>query len=210
MKARGESTIPGEEAFRLYDTYGFPLDLTMLMARERDLQVDEEDFRAHMLRRREQSRADSRFGRQADPAHWAKLLGGNISTAFVGYTEKETPAVLLAAEDGSIILDRTPFYAESGGQVADTGEIRGKDFTFRVKDVRKAGKLVVHEGEFTSGGTTGVKSDTVVTAVIDNPRRRSTARNHTATHLLHRVLRRHAGRGGGPGRLTGFSGLPAL
>ncbi len=195
VKAAGGNMIPAEDKFRLADTYGFPPDMTDQIAREKGFGVDEAGFLALMNKQREQSRADSRFGWQSDPARWAKQLGDQAVTQFVGYDLRMTEAHVLGADENSIVLDQTPFYAESGGQTADCGEITGPGFAFRVESVRKAGSLVVHEGKFIAGGPEAARPGSVVEARIDMARRAATARNHTATHLLHRALRDLLGEG---------------
>ncbi|MCE5273375.1 alanine--tRNA ligase [bacterium] len=196
VKAAGGNVIPAEDKFKLADTYGFPPDMTDQIARERGLGVDEAGYRELMERQREKSRAESRFGWQSDPARWAKQLGSEASSRFLGYDLKKTEAVLLGADETSVVLDQTPFYAESGGQVADQGEIRGgAGFVFRVEAAHKAGALVVHEGRFTEGGTEAATPGATVEAAVDLERRTATARNHTATHLLHRALRDCLGEG---------------
>ncbi|HEX6139303.1 MAG TPA: alanine--tRNA ligase [Candidatus Limnocylindria bacterium] len=177
--------IPGEEAFRLHDTFGFPIDLTVEIAGESGIGVDRAGFDAAMAEQRERSRG-GRAGRFApEPA-----LAG-LASEFVGYpnqTRADGLSVLGAARVGDevqVVLDRTPFYAEGGGQVGDRGELRGPRGRVVVTDTQRAGDAIVHigrlEGELAPGE--------VVKAVVDEERRWAAARNHTATHLLHRALR---------------------
>ena len=191
VKGTGDGKISGRDAFKLYDTYGFPLDLTVMMAREKGLAVDEEEFRRCMERRREESRAGGRFEGVDIGVRWAKQLGEGTTTNFEGYDNDNIrlQAKLLGADKLSVVLDRTPFYPESGGQVADRGVIEGPDFKFDVKNVQRAGSLILHQGEFTRGSAKEAEAGSDVTAEVDRERRLATARNHTATHLLHRVLR---------------------
>lgn len=191
--------IPGETVFKLYDTYGFPVDLTADIARERDLIVDHEGFEAAMEKQRERSRQASKF--DADYSTGANL---DQATEFVGYKTgcanqekiialyRDGQAVekLQAGEKGSVILSRTPFYAESGGQVGDQGVLRGKNSEFQVADTIKQGSAHVHLGILTKG-TLQINDE--VHAEIDAERRAATVLNHTATHLLHMILRQLLG-----------------
>lgn len=195
--------IPGKMVFKLYDTYGFPVDLTADIARERDLTIDFENFETAMNEQRERSRLASRF--EADYA-----VGANIEnpTEFVGdknllidpipdigkviaiYVNGKSVDYLNSGEKGSIILDRTPFYAESGGQVGDQGLLRSDEATFRVFDTQKQGQAHVHIGQLEKGA---IKLDDEVIAEVNAQRRAATVLNHTATHLLHMVLRQEIG-----------------
>ena len=186
VKAAGAgATISGEDAFRLHDTFGFPIDLTVEIAAESSVAVDREGFEAAMAEQREKSRG-VRAGR------FAPLPGvEGQASEFIGYpnqTEADGLTVLAVAEqDGSaqVVLDRTPFYAEGGGQIGDRGELVGERGRVLVDDTQRAGDAVVHaghlDGELRAGDT--------VTARVDAERRWAAARNHTATHLLHRALR---------------------
>ncbi len=193
IKQAGEK-ISGEDAFKLYDTYGFPLDLTVLMAREKGLRVDEEAFRASMASRQEKSRAEGRFAAQSVVAErWASRLNAGEKSEFLGYDRTEVESKVLGVDENTLILDATPFYPESGGQVADQGVIQGPGFEFKVNDVQRSGLLIVHSGEFITGGMESVEAGSGVKAQIDEQRRLATARNHTATHLMHRVLLQELG-----------------
>ncbi|MCC5866176.1 MAG: alanine--tRNA ligase [Wenzhouxiangella sp.] len=196
--------IPGEVAFKLYDTYGFPLDLTRDIARERNLEVDQAGFDAAMDAQRERARAAGSFSaRDGLPAELAAELS---STRFLGYDQHETEhstvvailvdgqpvAQLSPGQDATIILDRTPFYAESGGQVGDTGELATAGTRFHVADTRKlAGVFHGHVGRLEAG--TLAHGDSV-SARIDRGRRADVVRHHSATHLLHAALRTVLGR----------------
>lgn len=186
-------TIDGETAFKLYDTHGFPLDLTADIARERGLVVDEEGFEREMAERRAQSRAASHF-----TAETIKI-GTDEPTVFEGYQQDSLAATVVAVaregsqaeslergQDGVIALDRTPFYAESGGQVGDTGVIESANGRFVVHDTQKQGGVFLHHGTLTDGHL--AQGDTV-TARIDGERRAEIRLNHSATHLLHAALR---------------------
>jgi alanyl-tRNA synthetase len=197
------SVIPGSMVFKLYDTYGFPVDLTADIARERNLQIDLEGFETEMTQQRERSRQASKF--EAD-----YTTGANIDapTKFVGYKNllhEYTPDIgkiialyrdgkavetLQAGEKGSVILDRTPFYAESGGQVGDQGTLRTTLAVFNVLDTQKQGQAFVHLGDVTKGS---LKIGDEIASEVNVERRAATVLNHTATHLLHMILRKTLG-----------------
>ena len=185
--------LGGEVAFRLYDTFGFPFDLTVQMAEERGLTVDEKSFKKCMAERREQSRSDRKFAVKDRGAALAAEVGDNAKSAFAGYDKLEIETSVLGADKTAIVLSETPFYPEGGGQVADRGTISGEDFTFRVDDVQRAGNLILHLGEFTSGNIDSAVGGKEVVAKVDEERRKVTQGNHTATHLLHRALRARLG-----------------
>ncbi|MCU0974938.1 MAG: alanine--tRNA ligase [Steroidobacteraceae bacterium] len=190
--------IPGELAFKLYDTYGFPVDLTADVARERGFAVDQAGFEAAMEAQRERARAASRFG--------VDLRGGvtlDARTTFCGYDTLEgtgtvvalfrdgAPVGALAAgETGQVVLDQTPFYAESGGQVGDVGMLEGEHAQFRVSDTRKIGAAHGHIGTLEQGS---LKVGDRVAARVDGDTRQATRLNHSATHLLHAALRKVLG-----------------
>ncbi len=188
------STIPGEVAFRLYDTYGFPYDLTADIARENGLRVDRAGFDAHMAEQQRRSRAASQFGIE----HGADVEV-DVASCFTGYERgadegrvialyRGTDAVeaLEAGDEGMVFLDNTPFYAEAGGQVGDCGRLVAGDSAFEVHDTRKKGRATAHIGRVASGR---IAIGTPLEATIDAERRAATRRNHSATHLLHAALR---------------------
>ncbi|MCC6675101.1 MAG: alanine--tRNA ligase, partial [Thermomicrobiales bacterium] len=192
-------TVPGSVAFRLYDTYGFPLDLTVDLAREQGMAVDIEGFDAAMAEQRVVSRGGAAFrdsGRERNALYVERVS----TTEFLGYTETEADATILAlldpngfvetAEAGDeieIILDRTPFYGESGGQIGDKGEIRTETGVVSIDDTfRPTPTLFVHRGVVAEGF---IKVGETAHASIDVARRMAIRRNHTATHLLHKALR---------------------
>ena len=194
-----DSVIPGEVAFKLYDTFGFPLDLTRDIARERRLSVDEKGFEAAMKVQRERARAAGSFSARDGVS--ADAVSDLPATEFLGYAQKESDAArvvgilvdgdkresLAQGETGLVILDQTPFYAESGGQVGDTGVLEGAGMQFRVGDTRKvAGVYHAHDGKMESGS---LKVGDSVRARIDEQRRADIVRHHSATHLLHAALR---------------------
>jgi alanyl-tRNA synthetase len=187
--------IPGETVFKLYDTYGFPIDLTADIARERELTVDQAGFDQAMSAQRERARAANQFG--ATDVAALKLEG---QTEFTGYDRLEAEAsvvallrdgqqveTLQAGESGMVFLDSTPFYAESGGQVGDMGVLMGNGVLFEVEDTRKqAGDLFAHIGKLEEGG---LKVGDSVTAQVNAYTRQATMLNHSATHLMHAALR---------------------
>ncbi|WP_435102370.1 alanine--tRNA ligase [Arhodomonas sp. AD133] len=186
--------IPGETVFKLYDTYGFPVDLTADIARERELEVDLDGFEREMAAQRERARAASGF--KADYGSGADYEG---ATEFTGYehlrdtgrvdalyTEGRSVNELAEGAEGMIILDRTPFYAESGGQVGDRGVLSAEGVEFEVQDTVKYGDGVGHVGVLRRGRV--VPGDTLA-AEVDGQRREATVLNHSATHLLHAALR---------------------
>ena len=196
--ARGE-TISGADAFRLYDTYGFPLELTQEMAREHGLEVDVEGFTRAMEEQRERGRAAARFGGGREELRVYEALGVG-ETAFLGYERIETDTVVAGilkdgdpvqrAETGErveIVLRETPFYAEGGGQVGDTGTVVASGGSALVSDTQKPiSELIVHTAEVVEGA---IAVGDAVHASVDAERRLDVARNHTATHLLHAALR---------------------
>ncbi len=192
------TVIPGETVFRLYDTYGFPLDLTADVARERGLTIDQAGFDAAMDAQRHRARAASKFG--AGTRDSIKLSG---KTDFSGYDRLTDRAVVTAlifdgaevtalrpGQEGQVVLDHTPFYAESGGQIGDTGLLLGSAARFIVRDTQKIGASFVHIGVLESGE---LRVGDGVDAQVDQERRIAIALNHSATHLLHAALRKVVG-----------------
>ena len=227
LKAAGQTVIPGAEAFRLYDTYGFPLELTQDAAEELGLSVDRPGFEAAMAEQRQRARAAQRFTIDSQGAFYRQL--DLPKTTFVGYdaTTRDT-TILAISRDGEslshaqagdlveVVLAETPFYGESGGQVGDKGKlIAGGGEAFVLNATKPIPDLVVHHVEVTRGKLTVGEA---ISACIDDERRLDIARNHTATHLLHRALRQvlgeHAAQSGSlvtPDRLRfDFSHLAAL
>jgi alanyl-tRNA synthetase len=181
--------ISGPDAFLLYDTYGFPPDLTSLLAEEKGLKIDHEGFTKEMQAQRQRARNASKFGRQGSLEDWIEIEPLTPSM-FFGYSEEslETRIQRWTVDDqGRIVLQlvKTPFYAESGGQVSDTGIISGKSFEVAIDEVRKQDDYILHFGRLLYGA---IENQPVKTE-IDISRRTSTSRNHTATHLLHKALR---------------------
>jgi len=182
--------IPGEVVFRLYDTYGFPVDMTRQMAEERGLQIDEKGFEQEMAAAKARSRATTTFkvNLSQDDSDWIPVVAVD-EIEFLGYEETEADAHIVKyrfeGDQIQFVLDRTPFYAESGGQVGDTGRVYNSDFSIRVEDTQKIKGQIVHIGTLQHGEIT----DNLARAVIDKDRRAAIRRNHTATHLLHKALR---------------------
>ncbi|MBT8149285.1 MAG: alanine--tRNA ligase, partial [Gammaproteobacteria bacterium] len=194
-----DKTIPGDVAFKLYDTYGFPLDLTADIARERGLTVDNDGYQSAMQKQRAQAKAASQFKAAALDKLDISAAGGSSETQFDGYeqlqTQVEVEALfsdgqaveqLQAGQVGVVVLASTPFYAESGGQVGDAGVLRANDLEFVVEDTQKQGDTYLHIGHLGRGSL--ARGDSVA-ACVDSARRRATALNHSATHLLHAALR---------------------
>ncbi len=192
------NVIPGDIVFRLYDTYGFPVDLTADVARERGLELDMPGFDGAMAEQRARARAASQFDVESGGG-----IETNRQTEFTGYRqladegevveifrEGKPVDVLRAGENGLVLLDRTPFYAESGGQVGDKGEILGVDSVLKVKDAHKAGMAIAHIGTLEKGD---LRTGTRVRTEVEPAARVATARNHSATHLLHAALRQVLG-----------------
>jgi len=186
--------IPGEAAFRLYDTYGFPLDLTELMAREKGLKVDTAGFDRAMEAQRERARGAGKTRVQDAAEGWATVTRGKGSE-FLGFETCESHATIRKHreyDDGKVdlILDQTPFYGESGGQVGDTGTITARGLELRVEDTRKltvdGAEEIVHQCKVVKGSLGGKKQ---VTVTVDRERRQAIRLNHTATHLLHQALK---------------------
>jgi alanyl-tRNA synthetase len=194
-----DGVIPGTDAFRLYDTYGFPLDLTQDIARERDLTVDIDGFDAAMKKQRDDGRKAGKGG--AGVVLSAELVATLKPTVFLGYDRLQADGLTVVAllkdgrpvdavqagDDVIVLTDQTPFYAESGGQVGDTGTLSGAGVQLQVGDTQKfAGQYHGHVAQVTSGG---LKVGDVLSGEVDGQRRGATILNHSATHLLHAALR---------------------
>ena len=197
-KSLKNNLITGETAFKLYDTYGFPVDLTADYARENNLTVDLEGFEKAMNVQRERARSSSSFA-----VGQSELPDLDLSTEFIGYELLQADSTIQAiykegielasinaGEEAYLVLDKTPFYAESGGQAGDRGVISMQDATFDVSDVQKRGQTYFHIGKVSHGE---FKVQQVVSAEVDGQNRLATAANHSATHLLHAALRKVLG-----------------
>ncbi|MBL8926840.1 MAG: alanine--tRNA ligase [Pseudonocardia sp.] len=205
-KRAGGAQLAGDKAFQLHDTYGFPIDLTLEMASEAGLTVDEQGFRRLMDEQRARAKADAKARKHGhgDTSAYRAVLDDGGDTEFLGYTDLVSESRIVGlVVDGvgvpatgagtavEVVLDRTPFYAEGGGQQADTGVIRGDGFAVRVDDVQSpVTGLVVHRGTVTEGEAT---VDAVVSAEVDSGRRGAVSRSHSATHLVHAGMRKHLG-----------------
>ncbi|MEG8938080.1 alanine--tRNA ligase [Klebsiella pneumoniae] len=196
-KLKGD-TLDGETAFRLYDTYGFPVDLTADVCRERNIKVDEAGFEAAMEEQRRRARESSGFG-----ADYNAMIRVDGTSEFKGYDHLELNGKVTAlfidgkavdsvsaGQEAVVILDQTPFYAESGGQVGDKGELKGAGFSFAVSDTQKYGQAIGHIGKVASGT---LKVGDAVQADVDEARRQRIRLNHSATHLMHAALRQVLG-----------------
>jgi alanyl-tRNA synthetase len=192
-RSGGSALFPGDEAFKLYDTYGFPLDLTELMASERGLKVDTARFSALMDEQKKRARDSDKMKSSAASVASTGMFERVPPSAFTGYTSVEQPATVTAVVDGKFLaLDKTPFYVEAGGQVDDTGIIESDRFTVQVLDSFKSESKIVHEVNLLSGALDGAEGSSVV-ARVDRQRRNDIQRNHSATHLIHEALRRVLG-----------------
>ncbi|EGO4269313.1 alanine--tRNA ligase [Escherichia coli] len=191
-------TLDGETAFRLYDTYGFPVDLTADVCRERNIKVDEAGFEAAMEEQRRRAREASGFGAdynamiRVDSASEFKgydhlELNGKVTALFV---DGKSVDAINAGQEAVVVLDQTPFYAESGGQVGDKGELKGANFSFAVEDTQKYGQAIGHIGKLAVGS---LKVGDAVQADVDEARRARIRLNHSATHLMHAALRQVLG-----------------
>ena len=191
-------TLDGETAFRLYDTYGFPVDLTADVCRERNIKVDEAGFEAAMEEQRRRAREASGFGAdynamiRVDSASEFKgydhlELNGKVTALFV---DGKSVDAINAGQEAVVVLDQTPFYAESGGQVGDKGELKGANFSFAVEDTQKYGQAIGHIGKLAAGS---LKVGDAVQADVDEARRARIRLNHSATHLMHAALRQVLG-----------------
>lgn len=195
LKALKGNDIAGELAFKLYDTYGFPIDLTADIAREKGFTVDVEGFEREMTRQRERARQSSQFG-----VDYSQRIEIDKKSEFTGYdglvgeatveglfdAKQSEITTLKKGESGQVVLSQTPFYAESGGQVGDKGLLKGKKGLFRVEDTQKWGEAIVHCGVLEEGE---IQMGEQLTANVDPELRQATRLNHSATHLLHAALR---------------------
>ena len=192
-------TLSGEAAFKLYDTYGFPVDLTADITRERGIVIDEAEFDEHMQAQRERARDAGKFD-----VDYSSVIQVENPTTFIGYEQLEEDGVIIHAlyQDGNpaeslaegmegvVVLDRTPFYAEGGGQVGELGEIRTATGVFEVQDTKKSGQAIIHYGVVTMGE---INAQQTADAQVLSSIRAASAKNHSATHLLHAALRQVLG-----------------
>ena len=198
-----DTVIPGSTAFKLYDTYGFPLDLTADIARERGMTVDVDGYNAAMDQQRAQAKAASQFKGAGAEKLDIEAAGATVNTAFNGYDDLSCSATvqalfvngqsvdsISAGDEAIVVLDQTPFYAESGGQAGDDGELYTAQGRFKVADTQKQGNTFLHRGTLSEGG---LKASETVSAQVSVRDRQATALNHSATHLLHAALRKVLG-----------------
>ncbi|KTS26947.1 alanine--tRNA ligase [Pantoea stewartii] len=196
-KLKGD-TLDGETVFRLYDTFGFPADLTADVCRERNLKIDEAGFEKAMEQQRQRAREASGFG-----ADYSNVIRTDAASSFKGYDQLDLAATVKglfvageavdavsAGQDAVVVLDETPFYGESGGQVGDTGVMKGNNVEFQVQDTQKYGQAIGHIGKVSSGQ---LRIGDRVEAVVDEARRARIRLNHSATHLMHAALRQVLG-----------------
>ena len=199
IKVMKNDILPGDIVFKLYDTYGFPVDLTNDIAREKNFTIDHKGFEKNMASQRDRARKANKFSKTAD-----NDLKVNTISKFIGYDqiknvaqikelffEGNTIKSLANGQEGFVVTDVTPFYAESGGQVGDTGTIESKDAIFRVKDTQKQNNSIIHHGILEKGK---LEIDKKVTMTIDDKKRLKIAANHSATHLMHAALRNILGK----------------
>ncbi|HML37330.1 MAG TPA: alanine--tRNA ligase [Bacillota bacterium] len=199
LKAAGKTVLSGDKVFKLYDTYGFPLELTQEILEENGCTADVEGFNENMLHQKEQARAARKAEEDEGWSDDAVLFIGQEPTEFTGYDtlsstagvkglfrDRQPVSKLAEGETGILLLDKTPFYAESGGQASDIGTILGKNGTSDVLSVSKAKGFFAHKITVKQGG---IQTGEEVTAQVSAPNRNNTARNHTATHILHKALR---------------------
>ena len=199
IKVIKNDILPGDIVFKLYDTYGFPVDLTNDIAREKNFTIDHKGFEKNMASQRDRARKANKFSKTAN-----NDLKVNTISKFIGYDqiknvaqikelffEGNTIKSLANGQEGFVVTDVTPFYAESGGQVGDTGTIESKDAIFRVKDTQKQNNSIIHHGILEKGK---LEIDKKVTMTIDDKKRLKIAANHSATHLMHAALRNILGK----------------
>ncbi len=192
VKAKKKDTIEGQDVFSLYDTYGFPADLTGVLAEEAGLKIDQEGFAKNMEEQRERARGAAKFDASLTSDEGWTILDPSKETQFVGYSTLSTPVTVMryreVGDDLLVVLKESPFYAESGGQVGDSGTIKGPGLELKVTDTFKVLDLHVQRCALINGL---VSKETLksLTANVDNAARQATVRNHSATHLLHAALK---------------------
>ena len=189
VKSTDENQIEGKDAFKLYDTYGFPLDLTQLMAEERNMTVDVKGFDNEMEKQKKLAKSGQKFEMDNIDLIW-KLETDQSHSTFVGYDSTSITSKIINYSTNNdkliIVLEKTPFYAESGGQIGDTGVIKNDNFFAKVIDTQKNGDFILHFCKIEKGN---IKNDLNVKCIIDEDRRKNIRINHTATHLLHQSVK---------------------
>ncbi|MEJ2696828.1 MAG: alanine--tRNA ligase [Candidatus Sulfobium sp.] len=204
IQKEGRNVIPGDDLFKLYDTFGFPIDIARDVAAERSLSIDEAGFHREMEIQKSRARASWSVEEMSGAPVYRELFDQHGKTEFTGYDETESDSTVIAVivngevveeikagEEGEVLLDRTPFYAESGGQVGDTGELTSEEMKAAVVNTRKPVEgLHIHEVKVEEGS---LKRRDSIRSLVDRQKRAATMRNHTATHLLHAALRNKLG-----------------
>jgi alanyl-tRNA synthetase len=202
IRAKGQKQVPGQLIFKLYDTYGFPVDIVMDVVRDEDIALDMEGFDKEMKKQRERSKSIATFEAISDA--YKNLSAEGIIPEFTGYDNVSFDSkVLVIVKEGEeveeatsgemveVVTEATPFYGESGGQIGDTGTITAPNLELKISDtIKDPTGIIIHKGEVISGR---IKKDEIVTLNVDNSKRNDTARNHTATHILHFALRKVLG-----------------
>ena len=185
-------TISGDDVFKLYDTYGFPMDLTELLAKEKKLKIDKDNFVLLMDKQKNKARDANKFKLSDKKIDWTFLNDLKIHSNFIGYDCTDSNSKIIkyrkSGDNFELVLDKTPFYAESGGQIGDTGVISGNNFEFIVSDTYRYGDNICHFGYLKNGRISDVKKG-IVSAQVNKNRRKSIQLNHTGTHLLHKALK---------------------
>ena len=189
IKNSTSENVSGADAFKLYDTYGFPLDLTELMASEKGKTVDTQGFEAEMKKQKDLAKKSQKFVMDSAGIKW-KISSDAPHSSFIGYSEEKSSSKVVNWADIDdkvyIVLDKTPFYAESGGQIGDIGTIENQDFSFNVLDTQRDGDFIIHVCSLQKGS---ISQDMNVSCKIDSTRRGDIKINHSATHLLHQALK---------------------
>jgi len=197
LEKTGNNVLAGETAFELYDTYGFPIDLTRDILREKGYKVDEDSFNAELEKQRLRSRADTATKLNSASGGPEVVISVEKPTEFVGFETTSAKAEIrrvTTLDKLAIVLDKTPFYAESGGQVGDEGIIKSDSFEFNVtKTIKDQRDVYYHIGEFIKGNPEVIQEETEIIAQVTESRRRGIMRSHTATHLMHSALRQVLG-----------------
>ncbi|GAX60906.1 alanyl-tRNA synthase [Candidatus Scalindua japonica] len=204
LRDSGEKNLSGQDAFQLYDTFGFPFEMTKSILEENNLSVDEDGFEKKMQMQRERAKVSSQMtGSIFDEGPLSTLKETTKESIFLGYEQSEVEGRVIgliineqlvdsakAGQNVHVVLDQTPFYAEAGGQIGDTGVIRTKSANVEITDTKKSNDIIVHIGKVVEGC---IRQDENVSSVVDTERRGAIKRNHSATHMLHSILRRVLG-----------------
>ena len=193
ISSSSNKEISGQDAFKLYDTYGFPIDLTQLIAKEKDFNVDKVSFDMLMEKQKKRARSKEKFTLNDSTIDWI-VLNKEKETKFIGYNQNQIESKIIKYNINKnlvrLVLDQTPFYAESGGQISDVGFVSNSDFKIEITDVQKNGNDLIHYGKLVFGN---IKTNDSVLAEINQDYRQKIKLNHTATHLLHKALKEELG-----------------